>query len=140
MEEARLTPDQPSSSEAAFPPHAPTALRSGEHGEMGRRNSMEDAIARVEDVDVSGRGDDGGPLAFYVICDGHGGSAAAEYVSKYLVKNITADERFRKDPSVAMVRALTADYGIRDVCGGSAKQSRPERFSRQFLPVLARFS
>lgn len=101
---------------------------------------MEDAIARVEDVDVSGRGDDGGPLAFYVICDGHGGSAAAEYVSKYLVKNITADERFRKDPSVAMVRALTADYGIRDVCGGSSKQSRPERFSRQFLPVLARFS
>tara|TARA_B110000977_G_scaffold34198_1_gene45669 strand:- start:23079 stop:24413 length:1335 start_codon:yes stop_codon:yes gene_type:complete len=57
------------------------SLRSGEHGEIGPRSSMEDATY-VELPSVSGS------TAFYGMFDGHGGWAAADFVSKRLVPNI----------------------------------------------------
>jgi serine/threonine protein phosphatase PrpC len=77
-------------------------LRSGEHGEQGCRRSMEDASVCLEGVEVEGCAYN--PVAFYGIFDGHGGTAAAEFVSTNLVPNITSDPSFLKDPTAAMVR------------------------------------
>lgn len=78
-------------------------MRSGEHGEIGCRRSMEDASVCLEGLEVEGCMHN--PIAFYGMFDGHGGTAAAEYVSKHLVLNIISDPSFIKDPTVAMVRA-----------------------------------
>ena len=70
---------------------------------MGCRRTMEDASCRIEGLEVAGCSPD--PLAFYCIFDGHGGRAAADFVSQNLVRNITDDRVFAKDPERAMVRA-----------------------------------
>lgn len=72
---------------------------------MGCRRSMEDASVCVEDAEVTGLLGEGCPVAFYGVFDGHGGTAAAQYVSQHLVPNITADPSFVKDPAKAMVSA-----------------------------------
>ena len=64
---------------------------------------MEDASCRMEGLEVAGCSND--PLAFYCIFDGHGGRTAADFVSQNLVRNITDDPVFAKDPERAMVRA-----------------------------------
>jgi hypothetical protein len=68
---------------------------------------MEDASCRMEGLEVAGCSLD--PLAFYCIFDGHGGRAAADFVSQNLVRNITDDPVFAKDPERAMVRARAPD-------------------------------
>ena len=68
---------------------------------------MEDASCRMEGLEVAGCSID--PLAFYCIFDGHGGRTAADFVSQNLVRNITDDPVFAKDPERAMVRARAPD-------------------------------
>ena len=63
---------------------------------------MEDASVCVEGLRIEGCAHN--PVAFYGIFDGHGGTAAAEFVSKHLVPNITSDPSFVDDPTKAMVR------------------------------------
>ena len=59
------------------------ALRSGEHGEIGPRRSMEDATFISEPTTD-------GQCAFYGVFDGHGGRAAADFVGARLIPNIRA--------------------------------------------------
>lgn len=60
-------------------------LRSGEHGEIGPRRSMEDATYVSEPGPTTS-----GQCAFYGVFDGHGGRAAADFVGARLVPNIRA--------------------------------------------------
>jgi hypothetical protein len=63
---------------------------------------MEDASVCLDRLDVAEYIHS--PLAFFGIFDGHGGTAAAQYVSAHLVATITADPAFAADPGAAMVR------------------------------------
>lgn len=96
---AASTSGEPTEQNGSF---VPPSIRSGEHGELGPRRTMEDASSCREGVVAEGCDD---PLAFYCLFDGHGGRGCAEFLNERLVANITSDPSFAKDPAQAMVRA-----------------------------------
>lgn len=93
------TSGEPTEQNGSF---VPPSIRSGEHGELGPRRTMEDASSCREGVVAEGCDD---PLAFYCLFDGHGGRGCADFLNERLVANITSDPSFAKDPAQAMVRA-----------------------------------
>ena len=96
---AASTSGEPTEQNGSF---VPPSIRSGEHGELGPRRTMEDASSCREGVVAEGCDD---PLAFYCLFDGHGGRGCADFLNERLVANITSDPSFAKDPAQAMVRA-----------------------------------
>lgn len=79
------------------------SLRSGEHAEVGCRDSMEDAVVLDDNVPVAGAED---VVAFYGVFDGHGGRAAADFLKDHLMKNVVKNENFMKDPELALKEAF----------------------------------
>ena len=98
---AASTSDESNGQNSSF---VPPSMRSGEHGEMGPRRTMEDASSCREGVAAVGCDD---RLSFYFLFDGHGGRGCADFVNERLVTNITSDPSFAKDPAQAMVRSPT---------------------------------
>ena len=96
---AASTSGEPTEQNGSF---VPPSIRSGEHGELGPRRTMEDASSCREGVVAEGCDD---PLAFYCLFDGHGGRGCADFLNERLVANITSDPSFAKDPAQAMVSA-----------------------------------
>jgi len=47
-------------------------------------------------------------LSFFAVCDGHGGSCAAEYVCENLMKNITSQRGFRKETESSILKGFAA--------------------------------
>ena len=78
-------------------------LRSGEYGEVGCREAMEDAVVLDDDVSVEGASD---VVAFYGVFDGHGGRAAADFLRENLMKNVIENENFMSDPERALKEAF----------------------------------
>lgn len=91
------------------------SLRSGEHGEVGCREAMEDATVLDDNVPVEGARD---VVAFYGVFDGHGGRAAAEFLRDNLMKNVVENENFMRDPELALKEAfLRTDEDFYDKSG-----------------------
>ena len=63
----------------------PPSIRSGEHGELGPRRTMEDASSCREGVVAEGCDD---PLAFYCLFDGHGGKECVHFVEENLAEHL----------------------------------------------------
>lgn len=70
-------------------------VRSGHSSDQGPRQRMEDAHLLVDDLSIS-LGDTiiSHPRAFYGVFDGHGGDAAAKYVSGQLLGHVLRDVSF----------------------------------------------
>jgi protein phosphatase 2C family protein 2/3 len=90
------------------------SLRSGEHGEVGCREDMEDATVMADAVEVEGAED---VVAFYGVFDGHGGRAAAEFLRNNLMKNVVRNENFISDPERALKEAFfRTDQDFYEAC------------------------
>ena len=92
---------------------------------------MEDASCMMEGLEVAGCSLD--PVAFYCIFDGHGGRTAADFVSQNLVRNITDDPVFAKDPERAMVRARPPPPPLLSFCPSAFEQPSSRR--RRIAPL-----
>ena len=79
------------------------SLRSGEHAEVGCRDSMEDAVVLDDNVRVKGAED---VVAFYGVFDGHGGRAMAEFLRDNLMKNVVENDHFISNPELALKEAF----------------------------------
>ena len=69
--------------------------KSGNEGEITTQIPLEE-INDVQDT----------PVSYFVVCDGHGGSQAADFVCEHLYSFILAQECFDEDPTTAILNAF----------------------------------
>ncbi|KAL7200256.1 hypothetical protein ACSBR1_032224 [Camellia fascicularis] len=99
------------------------SIRSGSFADIGSRRYVEDEHIRIDDLSahlgsffVFHK-----PSAFYGVFDGHGGSEAAAYVRKNVLRFFSEDAKFPQTSKNSLRKAfLLADLALADDCSVSS--------------------
>ncbi|XP_043712979.1 probable protein phosphatase 2C 27 [Telopea speciosissima] len=105
----------PSDGKSGFLP----LFRSGSCSEIGPKQYMEDEHICIDNLveHLSGNINFPSPGAFYGVFDGHGGSDAASFIKKNILKFIVEDSHFPSCMETAIKSAfVNADYAFADAC------------------------
>ncbi|TQD98324.1 hypothetical protein C1H46_016145 [Malus baccata] len=123
LDDASVSTKSPSNQKSRFLP----VFRSGSCAERGPKHYMEDEHVCIDNlIDHFGETDDfSSPGAFYGVFDGHGGTDAASFIRKNILKYIVDDSHFPRTLRVANAGDCRAVLGRRGRAVEMSKDHKP---------------